>query len=143
MFQDIVDELQFFALVFNFDICGFGMYGTLVARVTCTMFRLHPSKCSALRRVLVLDLTFFIKPNSCSQRWLPPNTGGINKTCLLVSGNYSLANRAMLCYKKCTRAEQSTSAGRSLRTRLLICAILVCGGPKSKFPSLKKTWELH
>jgi hypothetical protein len=35
MFQDIMDELQFFPLVFNFDICGFDIYiyGTLVARI--------------------------------------------------------------------------------------------------------------
>jgi hypothetical protein len=33
MFQDIMDELQFFRLVFNFDICGFDIYGTLVARI--------------------------------------------------------------------------------------------------------------
>jgi hypothetical protein len=33
MFQDIVDELQFFPLVFNFHICGFDIYGTLVARI--------------------------------------------------------------------------------------------------------------
>jgi hypothetical protein len=33
MFQDIMDELQFFPLVFNFDICGFDTYGTLVARI--------------------------------------------------------------------------------------------------------------
>jgi hypothetical protein len=33
MFQDIMDELQFFPLIFNFDICGFDIYGTLVARI--------------------------------------------------------------------------------------------------------------
>jgi hypothetical protein len=33
MFQDIMDELQFFPLLFNFDICGFDIYGTLVARI--------------------------------------------------------------------------------------------------------------
>jgi hypothetical protein len=33
MFQDIVDDLQFFPLVFNFD-----MYGTLVARIN-SIFR--------------------------------------------------------------------------------------------------------
>jgi hypothetical protein len=33
MFQDIMDELQFFPLVFNFHICGFDIYGTLVARI--------------------------------------------------------------------------------------------------------------
>jgi hypothetical protein len=33
MFQDIMDELQFFPMVFNFDICGFDMYGKLVARI--------------------------------------------------------------------------------------------------------------
>jgi hypothetical protein len=33
MFQDIMDELQFFPLVFNFDICGFDTYGALVARI--------------------------------------------------------------------------------------------------------------
>jgi hypothetical protein len=35
MFQDIMDELQFFPLVFNFDICFFDIYGTLVARINC------------------------------------------------------------------------------------------------------------
>jgi hypothetical protein len=33
MFQDIMDELQFFPLVFNFDICRFDIYGTIVARI--------------------------------------------------------------------------------------------------------------
>jgi hypothetical protein len=33
MFQDIMDEIQFFELVINFDICGFDIYGTLVARI--------------------------------------------------------------------------------------------------------------
>jgi hypothetical protein len=33
MFQDIVDELQFPLLVFDFNICGFKIYGTLVARI--------------------------------------------------------------------------------------------------------------
>jgi hypothetical protein len=33
MFQDIMDELQFFPLVFNFDIRGFDIYGTLMARI--------------------------------------------------------------------------------------------------------------
>jgi hypothetical protein len=33
MFQDIMDELQFFPLVFNFDVCDFNIYGTLVARI--------------------------------------------------------------------------------------------------------------
>jgi hypothetical protein len=32
MFQDIMDELQIFPVGFNFDICGFDTYGTLVAR---------------------------------------------------------------------------------------------------------------
>jgi hypothetical protein len=34
MFQDFMDELQFFLLVFNFDICGFDTYSTLVARIS-------------------------------------------------------------------------------------------------------------
>jgi hypothetical protein len=33
MFQDIMDELQFFPLVFNFNICGFDIHGTLVAQI--------------------------------------------------------------------------------------------------------------
>jgi hypothetical protein len=33
MFQDIMDKLQIFPLVYNFDICGFDTYGTLVARI--------------------------------------------------------------------------------------------------------------
>jgi hypothetical protein len=31
-----MDELQFFPLVFNFDICGFDIYGTLVAQINRT-----------------------------------------------------------------------------------------------------------
>jgi hypothetical protein len=43
MFEDIMDDLEFLPLVFNFDICGFDIcgfdicgfdiYGTLVARI--------------------------------------------------------------------------------------------------------------
>jgi hypothetical protein len=33
MSQDILDELQFFLLVFNFHIRGFDIHGTLVARI--------------------------------------------------------------------------------------------------------------
>jgi hypothetical protein len=33
MIKDIMDELQFFPLVFNFDITGFDIYLTLVARI--------------------------------------------------------------------------------------------------------------
>jgi hypothetical protein len=33
MFQDIMDELQFLLLVFNFDICGFDMDGKFVERI--------------------------------------------------------------------------------------------------------------
>jgi hypothetical protein len=33
MSSDIMDELQFFPLVFNFDICGFEIQTTLVARI--------------------------------------------------------------------------------------------------------------
>jgi hypothetical protein len=33
MFQDIMDELQFFPLIFNFDMGGFDIYGTFVARI--------------------------------------------------------------------------------------------------------------
>jgi hypothetical protein len=33
MFQDIMDD--FFAFVFNIDICGFEIYGTLVPRINC------------------------------------------------------------------------------------------------------------
>jgi hypothetical protein len=33
MFQDIMDELQLLLLVFNFDICGFDIYGTFVERI--------------------------------------------------------------------------------------------------------------
>jgi hypothetical protein len=39
------------------------------------------------RCVLVLDLTFFNKPNSWSQRWLLPDTVDISKTFLVISGN--------------------------------------------------------
>jgi hypothetical protein len=42
---------------------------------------MHPSKCSSVRRVLVLDLTFFIKLNSCPLSNVRPNIGDINKTC--------------------------------------------------------------
>jgi hypothetical protein len=30
-----MDELQFFPLVFNFDICSFDIYGTLIAQIIC------------------------------------------------------------------------------------------------------------
>jgi hypothetical protein len=33
MFQDVMDGLQFFPLVFNLDIRGFDIHGTLVARI--------------------------------------------------------------------------------------------------------------
>jgi hypothetical protein len=33
MFQDVMDELQFFPLLFNFHICDFDINGTLVARI--------------------------------------------------------------------------------------------------------------
>jgi hypothetical protein len=33
MFQDIIDKLQFLPLIFNFDICGFEIYGTLMAQI--------------------------------------------------------------------------------------------------------------
>jgi hypothetical protein len=33
MSQDVMDELQFFPLVFNLDVCGFDIHGTLVARI--------------------------------------------------------------------------------------------------------------
>jgi hypothetical protein len=33
MFQDIMDELQLFPLVFNFHIRNFEIYGTLFARI--------------------------------------------------------------------------------------------------------------
>jgi hypothetical protein len=36
MFQDIMDELQFLLMIFNFDICGYEIYGTLIARINCT-----------------------------------------------------------------------------------------------------------
>jgi hypothetical protein len=35
MFQNIMDELQFFPLIFNFDVCCFDIYGTLVPRINC------------------------------------------------------------------------------------------------------------
>jgi hypothetical protein len=35
MFQDFVDELQFFPVLFNFDICDFKIYGILVAGISC------------------------------------------------------------------------------------------------------------
>jgi hypothetical protein len=45
MFQDIMHELKFFPLLFNFHLCGFDIYGTLIARinrvyrgVTCSSF---------------------------------------------------------------------------------------------------------
>jgi hypothetical protein len=47
MFQDIMDELQFFPLVFNFDICCFDIYGTLVARIN-RVYRGLPLPCITL-----------------------------------------------------------------------------------------------
>jgi hypothetical protein len=41
MFQDIMDELQIFSLVFNFDVCSFNIYGTLVARIN-RIYRVLP-----------------------------------------------------------------------------------------------------
>jgi hypothetical protein len=33
MFLDVMDELQFFPVIFNFDMCFFEIYGTLVAQI--------------------------------------------------------------------------------------------------------------
>jgi hypothetical protein len=51
MFQDIMDELQFFPLVFHFDMCGFDIYGTLVARTN----RIYRGLPVHIRRNLVLE----------------------------------------------------------------------------------------
>jgi hypothetical protein len=56
MFQDIMDELQFFSLVFNFDICGFDMYCTLVARID-RIYRRLP----ALRKRIVISRVVLLK----------------------------------------------------------------------------------
>jgi hypothetical protein len=60
----------------------------------------HISKCSPVRRVIVLILTFFIKLNGCSQGQVLPNTDNINKTCFLISGNYFSSQRVTQYYKK-------------------------------------------
>jgi hypothetical protein len=52
MFQDIVDELQFFPLVSNFDICGFDIYDTFVTRIN-RMYTGLPS----------------LRNNLCSGKW--------------------------------------------------------------------------
>jgi hypothetical protein len=36
MFQNIMDESEFFPMGFNFDICGVEIYGTFVARINST-----------------------------------------------------------------------------------------------------------
>jgi hypothetical protein len=55
MFQDIIAESQFFPLVFTFQICGFDIYGTLVARINSIyrglpVYRKNPGK-SELSRI--------------------------------------------------------------------------------------------
>jgi hypothetical protein len=49
---------------------------------------MHPSKCSSVRRVLLLDLTIHTTLNSCSQRKVLPNTISINHMSFLTSNNY-------------------------------------------------------
>jgi hypothetical protein len=41
MLQDLMDELQFFPLVFNHDICGFDIYGRLVVRINRIYIEVH------------------------------------------------------------------------------------------------------
>jgi hypothetical protein len=63
-----------------FRLISLSMCGLIFSAV----IRMHPSKCLSVRRVLVLDLSFFIKLNSCSQRQALPNKGIINKLCFLI-----------------------------------------------------------
>jgi hypothetical protein len=73
---------------------------------------MRPSKRSPVRLVLILDSTFFMKLNSCSQRYC--------QILILTRHVFSwldfLSNRVSQHYKKCTRVAQSTSAGHRLRT---------------------------
>jgi hypothetical protein len=56
--------------------------------ISAVVIRIHTSKCSWIRCVLVLDLTLFIKLHSWSQWQVLPNADKINKVSVLISGNY-------------------------------------------------------
>jgi hypothetical protein len=49
---------------------------------------MHPTNCSSVTLVFVLEPTIFSNLNSCSWLRLLTNTDGINRTCFLISGNY-------------------------------------------------------
>jgi hypothetical protein len=85
--------------------------------ISGTAIRMHPTKCSAVKRILILHVTLFIKLNSCSQRQLLPNTDDINKACFLISRNFFFyPNGVTQHHMKRTRTAQSTSAGHVLKT---------------------------
>jgi hypothetical protein len=47
--------------------------------ISVAVINMHPSKCSSVRHILVLDLMFFMKLNSCLQQKVLPNTDDITK----------------------------------------------------------------
>jgi hypothetical protein len=57
-------ELQLFPLVFNFDICGFDIYGTLVARINRIYRGLLPHKATARPGIFMCFLSIII--SKCS-----------------------------------------------------------------------------
>jgi hypothetical protein len=69
---------------------------------------MHPSKCSSIRHVLIFDLTFFIKLNSCSVI-RTANINGINKECFLISGNYFHHTERHVCRLHKTHRQSTCS----------------------------------
>jgi hypothetical protein len=85
-----------------------------IGLIYVSVIRVHPFKCSSIRRALVLDLTIFVTLNSCSQ-WqlrLLPNTDNIHEAWFWISGSYFSSYRVTI--QNCTRAAQNTSANRGL-----------------------------
>jgi hypothetical protein len=91
--------------------------------ISVAAIRMHPSKCSSLRRVLVLDLTIFVKFNSCSFVIVSDN---INKICFLISGKCFSSYSATQNYKKCTRTARNTWADGGLRTSVFLSKFVLC-----------------
>jgi hypothetical protein len=80
-----------------------------------------PPKCSSVRRILVIDMTFFMKLQtySCSQQKIPSNPDDVNRMCFVIWANYFSSYIATDYYRKrCTRAAQNASADCELRTRV-------------------------
>jgi hypothetical protein len=74
-------------LLHQWDIlcCSYVSYNSISGLISAVAIHMHPCKRSSVRRVLVLDLTLFMKMNSCSQRQSLLNTD--DKACWLVSGD--------------------------------------------------------